>query len=247
MIINLDHNATTPIHPEVAQAMCECSLQGYGNATSTHRHGRRARQVLEDAREGIGRLLGADMGGMHADRILLTSGGTEANNLALLGLAGSVPARIIISSVEHPSVSGPAQQLQRRGFDLQQLRVDNKGVVDMGHLEELLTPETRLVSVMLANNETGVLQPIERIAEQCRRVAVPLHTDAVQAVGKIPVHFSALQVTALTLTAHKFHGPRGIGALILRRDQRVRSPVVRRCAADGHTPRNRTDRTGRGA
>ncbi len=221
MIINLDHNATTPIHPEVAQAMAECYLQAYGNAASSHRFGRRARQVLEDARDGIGRILGADTSGMNADRIVLTSGGTEANNLALLGLAGNVPGRVIISSVEHPSVKGPTEELQRRGFDIQPLRVDTTGVVDLSHLDELLTPETRLVSVMLANNETGVLQPIEKLAEKCRRLGVPMHTDAVQAVGKIPVHFGVLQVTALTLTAHKFHGPRGIGALIIKRDQRL--------------------------
>ncbi len=158
---------------------------------------------------------------MNADRIVLTSGGTEANNLALLGLAGHLPGRVIISSVEHPSVKGPADELQRRGFDVQQLRVDTAGVVDLSHLDELLTPETRLVSVMLANNETGVLQPIAQLATKCRRLGVPMHTDAVQAVGKIPVHFGGLQVTALTLTAHKLHGPRGIGALIIKRDQRL--------------------------
>ncbi|MGM0489927.1 MAG: cysteine desulfurase family protein [Planctomycetota bacterium] len=219
MIINLDHNATTPIHPEVAQAMSECYAQGYGNAASSHRYGRQARQVLEEARESIGRILGADTTGDRADRIIFTSGGTEANNLALLGTAGKPPGRVIISSVEHPSVTGPADQLQRRGFDVQRLRVNSRGMVEQAHLDELLTPETRLVSVMLANNETGVLQPIERLAERCHRLGVPIHTDAVQAVGKIPVHFRALSVTALTLTAHKFHGPRGIGALILKRQQ----------------------------
>ncbi len=140
MIINLDHNATTAIHPEVAQAMAECYLAGYGNAASSHQHGRRARQVLEDAREGIGRLVGADMTGVQADRIILTSGGTEANNLALLGMAGTKPGRVIISSVEHPSVTGPAEQLERRGFDVCRVRVDSSGVIDEAHFDELLTP-----------------------------------------------------------------------------------------------------------
>ncbi len=158
---------------------------------------------------------------MNADRIIFTSGGTESNNLALLGLCGREPGRVIISSVEHPSVTGPAEQLERRGFDVQRLRVDTSGVVDPSHLDELLTRDTRLVSIMLANNETGALQPIERLAARCRQLGVPLHTDAVQAVGKIPVHFGHLQVTALTLTAHKFHGPRGIGALILKRQRRI--------------------------
>ncbi len=221
MIINLDHNATTPIHPEVAEAIAQCYLSGYGNAASSHQFGRRARQVLEEAREGIGQLVGADMTGMHADRVLLTSGGTEANNLAILGLCGRTPGRVIISSIEHPSVTGPAEQLQRRGFDLQRLRVNSSGVVDETHLDELLCPDTRLVSIMLANNETGVLQPIERIAARCHQAGVLLHTDAVQAVGKIPVHFGQLQVDAMTLTAHKFHGPRGIGALVFKRPLRL--------------------------
>lgn len=219
MIINLDHNATTPIHPEVAQAMAECYGQGYGNAASSHRHGRRARQVLEEARESIGDMLGADTTGENGDRIIFTSGGTEANNLALLGMALKPPGRVIISSVEHSSVAEAADELQRRGFDVQRARVDSRGMVEHAHFDELLTSETRLVSVMLANNETGVLQPIERLAEKCQRAGVPIHTDAVQAVGKIPVHFGNLSVTALTLTAHKFHGPRGIGALILKRRQ----------------------------
>ncbi len=225
MIIDLDHNATTVIHPEVAQVMADCYLAGYGNAASSHRHGRRARQVLEEAREGIGRILGADMSGLQADRIILTSGGTESNNLALLGMAGTQPGRVIISSVEHPCVAGPAEQLQRRGFDVCRVRVDSAGVVDELHFRELLTPETRLVSIMLANNETGVLQPIESLAGRCREVGVPFHTDAVQAVGKIPVHFAQLQVTALTITGHKFHGPRGVGALLLQRSARI-DPIL---------------------
>jgi cysteine desulfurase len=223
MIINLDHNATTPIHPEVAQAMAECYLRGYGNAASSHRLGRRSRQVLEDARENIGRMLGADVSGVDADRVLLTSGGTESNNLALLGMAGQPPGRVIISSVEHASVTEAATRLQRHGFDIRKLRVDSAGIVDLDHLKEVLSADTRLVSVMLANNETGVLQPLEQIARLCHDRNIPLHTDAVQAVGKIPVHFGALGVTAMTLTGHKFHGPRGIGALIIKRAQSIQS------------------------
>ena len=245
MIINLDHNATTAIHPEVVQAMAECYLAGYGNAASSHQHGRRARQVLEDAREGIGRLVGADMTGVQADRIILTSGGTEANNLALLGMAGTEPGRIIISSVEHPSVTGPAEQLERRGFDVCRVRVDSSGVIDEAHFDELLTPAARLVSIMLANNETGVLQPIEPLAGRCRKIGVPFHTDAVQAVGKTPVHFAQLQVTALTLTGHKFHGPRGIGALLIERSWPHQPDRVRRLSTDGAATRHRTYRTGR--
>ena len=211
--------------PKLLRSWPTARLAGYGNAASSHQRGRRARQVLEEAREGIGRILGADMTGLQADRIILTSGGTEANNLALLGMAGSKPGRVIISSVEHPSVTGPAEQLERRGFDVCRVRVDSAGVVDQQHFHELLTPGTRLVSIMLANNETGVLQPIELLAGRCREVGVPFHTDAVQAVGKIPVHFAQLQVTALTLTGHKFHGPRGVGALLLQRSARI-DPIL---------------------
>jgi cysteine desulfurase len=219
--IYLDNNATTRIDPRVAQAMYECDLAGYVNPASQHRLGRQARRVLEEARETIGRILGCRLSGVPSDQVILTSGGTEANNLALQGLAGSTPGRVLISSIEHPSVVGPAEQLQRRGFDVQPIRVSRSGVAQIDHLRDLLTPETRLVSVMLGNNETGVLQPVREIAALCEQTGVPLHTDAVQAVGKIAVSFQQLQVTALTLTAHKFHGPRGIGALLLRHDAKL--------------------------
>jgi len=224
-IIDLDQNATTALHPEVARAMAECYCAGYANAASSHRRGREARRVLEEAREGVGVILGAETSGHLPDQIILTSGGTEANNLALLGLAGSPPGRVIVSAVEHPSVSGPAEELERRGFDVRRVRVDSSGVVDETHFRELFSADTKLVSVMLANNETGVLQPVGRLAELCREAGVPLHTDAVQAVGKIPVNFRQLGVSALTLTAHKFHGPRGVGAVMLRHGYRL-EPVL---------------------
>jgi len=216
MTIYLDHNATTAVHPEVAEAMGECFNAGYANPASQHRAGRRARQLLEDSREAIGQILGAGTSGMHADRLIFTSGGTESNNLALFGLTEDRPGRVIISGIEHPSVLTAAEHLGHRGFDVQYLRVDQNGVVDVDHMRHLLNSETRLVSVMLANNETGVLQPVDALAEMCRDAAVPFHTDAVQAVGKIPVHFRQMGATALTLTAHKFHGPRGIGALLVQ-------------------------------
>jgi cysteine desulfurase len=216
MTIYLDHNSTTTVHPEVAEAMAECFRAGFTNPASQHRAGRRARQVIEDAREVIGRILGAGSTGMDADRIIFTSGGTEANNLALFGLLEDQPGRVIISGIEHPSVLTAAEYLGHRGFDVQYLRVNQNGVMDVDHMRHLLNAETRLVSAMLANNETGVLQPVELIAEMCRDAGVPLHTDAVQAVGKIPVHFRQIGATAMTLTAHKFHGPRGIGALLVQ-------------------------------
>ncbi len=223
--IYLDNNATTRIDPRVAQAIYECHLAGHVNPASQHRPGRQTRRVLEQARDTVGRILGCHLSDMHADRILFTSGGTEANNLALLGLAGRPPGRVIISAIEHPSIVGPAEQLIRLGFDVQRIRVSHDGVVQIDHLRELLNKDTRLVSVMLGNNETGVLQPVSELAEMCAEVGVPLHTDAVQVVGKLPVHFHHLGVAAMSLAAHKFHGPRGIGALILRPDARL-APIL---------------------
>jgi cysteine desulfurase len=233
--IYLDHNATTPLLPEVAAAMAECQSASFANPESQHQLGRRARRALEEAREGIAAILGADLNGRQPDLVVFTSGGTEANNLALLGLSGGLnPAagRIIISSIEHPSVAEPARFLARRGWQVERLPVSQHGVTRVEKGDILLNwPEDRaegadeprksrmspfLVSVMLANNETGVIQPIRELAAVCHAADVPLHTDAVQAVGKVPVNFRELGVTAMTVAAHKFHGPRGIGALIVR-------------------------------
>ena len=215
--IYLDNNATTALLPEVVEAMRGCDEAAYMNPASQHWAGRRARQRLEEARDTVARVLGLRTTPT-ADRVIFTSGGTEANNLALLGLAGRRPGRVLISPLEHPSVLKPAEELRRRGFDVQMLPVSEEGVVAADEVPRLLTVDTRLVSVMLANNETGVLQRVPEIARLCDEAGVPLHTDAVQVVGKSAVDFSSLGVTALSCTAHKFHGPRGIGALILRAD-----------------------------
>lgn len=214
--IYFDNNATTPLAPEAAEAMERAAKECWGNPSSQHRFGRRARQVLEDAREAIGNLLGASLAGFPPDRVIFTSGGTEANNLASFGLAGSSAGHMIVSEIEHPSVSGPADVLAGRGWRLDKLPVATDGVVMADELHGLLCPDTRLISVMLANNETGVLQPVEEIARIAAAAGVPVHTDAVQPVAKLPVHFRQLGVTSLTATAHKFHGPIGIGVLIVR-------------------------------
>jgi cysteine desulfurase len=220
--IYLDHNSTAPILPDVVAAMVECYGHGYSNPASQHRAGGAARRRLESAHDEIARILHVPLTGRTPDRVVFTSGGTEANNLAILGLATeaerthSAPHEIVTSSIEHPSIAGPVEQLERRGWLVHRLRANVDGVVHGDELPSLLGPHTRLVSIMLANNETGVLQPIERIAAVCREAGVPIHTDAVQVAGKVPLDFAALGVDAMTIAAHKFHGPLGIGALLLK-------------------------------
>lgn len=232
--INLDHNATTPIDPRAVEAMVAAEREFPGNPASHHSLGRAARQRLDEIREQVGALLGADLQGQQArganDEIIFTSGATEANNLVLRGLSGPLadgdtPPRILISSIEHPSVMQTAAQLATEGYQVVRLPVDAAGVVRLDVLGEQLQQPTRLVSVMLGNHETGVRQPIEKIAALTEAAGARLHTDAVQAVGKVPVDFRALGVAALTLSAHKFHGPRGIGAIVLKAGVRL-SPLL---------------------
>lgn len=218
--IYLDHNATTPLLPEVAEALDAAHRAGYANPASQHTAGRRARRAVEEARERIGCLLGADVGSSRPDRVIFTSGGTEANNLVLNSERRDA-THVLISAIEHPSVRGPAERLRQAGFDVETIPVDRRGVIDPQDVALRLRPSTRWVSIMLGNNETGVLQPIAEVAALCRARDVRLHTDAVQAVGKIPVHFRELGVDAMTATAHKFHGPLGIGCLIIRADTRL--------------------------
>jgi cysteine desulfurase len=225
--IYLDHNATTPTRPEVVEAMAQCYATVVGNPASQHCFGQQARQVLENARERIAAILDVDLAAPRRDRLLFTSGGTEANNLAILGIAwagknnkdaasNSPPGQIILSAAEHHSVIEPAEHLLEQGWRLDTLGLTPEGVVRVDQLPPLLSDRTQLVSVLLGNHETGVLQPIAELAALCRRAGVPLHTDAIQAIGKIPVSFRALDVAAMSIAAHKFRGPLGIGALILR-------------------------------
>jgi cysteine desulfurase len=214
--IYLDNNATTPLLPPVFEAMRPYLTELFGNPASAHRSGRRARQALEDARERAATLLGA-----FPDEIVFTSGATEANNLAIFGLAGDPPGHGIASPVEHPSVVEPLQRLRERGFTVDFLTVDCAGVVHAEQLPGLMRADTRLVTVMLANNETGAIQPIARLTA----AHSVFHCDATQAVGRIPVHFHELGAATLSLSAHKFHGPRGVGALLIRRGTKLR-PLI---------------------
>jgi cysteine desulfurase len=211
--------------PEVAEAMRACYARPYFNPASQHEAGRLARRALEDARERIGELLGAH----DADTVIFTSGATEANNLAVFGLGegrfsgpGSATPHVIVSAIEHPSIAAPADELARRGWHVDRLSIDSRGVLQVDQLRELLRSETRLVAVMLGQNETGVLQPVADVAAACARHGVPCHTDAAQVVGKLPVDFRALGVTSLSAAAHKFHGPLGIGVLIVRHGAELR-------------------------
>lgn len=217
--IYLDNNATTPLLPVVWEAMRPFVTEAFGNPASAHSAGRQARRALEDARESIAAHLGAD-----ADEVVFTSGATEANNLALFGLCGEPPAHLLASPIEHPSVAEPLRRLSEIGFTLDLLPVDGCGCVPADSLKERLRPDTRLVAVMLANHENGSIQPIRALAETVAG-RVRFHCDATQAAGKIPVHFHDLGVETLALSAHKFHGPKGIGALLLRRGVKLRPRI----------------------
>ncbi len=225
--IYLDNNATTPLLPAVWEAMRPYMTDVYGNPASAHSAGRRARRAVEDARELVARLLGAEPG-----EVVFTSGATEANNLAVLGLAGTPPGHLLSSPLEHPSVAEPLQHLTRTGFVGDWLPVSRCGVVDAEAVVPLLRPETRLACVMLANHETGAVQPVRQVAGLLG--GRPLHCDAVQAVGKSPVHFHDLGAATLSLSAHKFHGPKGVGALLVRSDVKL-SPRL----FGGHQQRGR--------
>ena len=223
--IYLDHNSTSPILPEVAQVISDSHAQQFVNPASQHRLGQAARRKIEDLRTSIANMLGAQCDGMQTDQLIFTSGGTESNNLALMGLvsrdsidqdADTKPKRVLISSIEHPSVFGAAEQLVRLGYQVEKIPVDNNCVCDLNALEMMLQQPAQLVSIMLANNETGVIEPVQAAAQICRSRGVLIHTDAVQAVAKIPVNFQELGVDAMSFTAHKFGGPRGIGGLLVR-------------------------------
>ena len=211
--IYLDNNATTPLHPEVLEAMLPGLRENYGNPSSIHSFGRSARVQLDEAREKVAHLINAQ-----SSEIIFTSGGTEANNLALLGVAFKDKGKkIITSKIEHPSVLNPCRQLEEQGVEVHYLDVDGLGRIDMDALESQITESTALISLQHANSETGVLQDIKRASEIARNKGVLFHTDAVQSVAKMPFDLKDYPVDLMSISAHKFYGPKGVGALYLRK------------------------------
>jgi cysteine desulfurase len=213
--IYLDNNATTPVLPEVFEAMRPYFGEQFGNASSIHHHGQQSRAAVEDARESVAALLGC-----RASEIVFTSGGTEADNLAIAGMVGAGD-HVITSSIEHHAVLLTCKHLEEIGAEVTVVPVDGRSLVDPADVRRALRPNTKLISVMMANNETGVLQPVAEIGRIAAEAGIVFHTDAVQAAGKVAINVTQIGCHALSISGHKIHAPQGVGALCVRKGTRL--------------------------
>ena len=222
-MIYMDHSATSPVDPEVFEAMKPYFVEEFGNASTLYSLGRDARKVMENARAQVASLIGAK-----TDEIIFTSGGTESDNIAIKGTAYKLKNKgnhIITSTIEHPAVDETCKYLEKNGFEVTYLPVYEEGLIRISDLEEAITDKTILITIMHANNEIGTIQPIAEIGKIAREKKIYFHTDAVQTVGKIPVNVEDLNVDMLSLSAHKVYGPKGIGALYVKKRVRL-EPIL---------------------